>query len=54
MIEVIAEILRGPVFLAGETLSCQITLTNKLSNENDSSYDKRIKLTLILVFISIS
>ena len=24
MIEVIAEILRGPVFIAGETLHCQI------------------------------
>ncbi|CAF3813737.1 unnamed protein product [Rotaria sordida] len=37
MIEVIAEILRGPVFLAGETLHCRITLTNKLSDENDST-----------------
>lgn len=37
MIEVIAEILRGPVFLAGETLHCQITLTNQITNENDSN-----------------
>ena len=40
MIEVIAEILRGPVFLAGETLHCQITFTNKLTNDNDSTNHK--------------
>jgi hypothetical protein len=40
MIEVIAEILRGPVFLAGETLHCQITFTNKLTNENNSTNHK--------------
>ena len=33
MIEVVAEILRGPVFLAGEKLHCQITFTNKSSQD---------------------
>ncbi|CAF0880666.1 unnamed protein product [Adineta steineri] len=37
MIEVIAEILRGPVFIAGETLHCRITFTNKLTEENNST-----------------
>jgi hypothetical protein len=40
MIEVIAEILRGPVFLAGETLHCQITFTNKFLDENDPTNSK--------------
>ncbi|CAF1651325.1 unnamed protein product, partial [Adineta ricciae] len=37
MIEVIAEILRGPVFIAGETLHCQIKFTNKSTNETNSN-----------------
>lgn len=37
MIEVIAEILRGPVFLAGETLHCQIIFTNKSTPNNDAT-----------------
>ncbi|CAF1635875.1 unnamed protein product [Rotaria magnacalcarata] len=40
MIEVVAEILRGPVFLAGETLHCRITLINKSTNENDATYNQ--------------
>ena len=40
MIEVSAEILRGPVFLAGETLHCQITFTNTTSQENGSAIPK--------------
>jgi hypothetical protein len=40
MIEVIAEILRGPVFLAGETLHCQVTFTNKITDENNSTNQK--------------
>lgn len=34
MIEVVAEILRGPVFLAGETLHCRITFTNDSTDPN--------------------
>ena len=33
MIEVNAEILRGPVFIAGETLHCQVTFTNRATTE---------------------
>jgi hypothetical protein len=40
MIEVIAEILRGPVFLAGETLHCKVTFTNKITDENNSTNQK--------------
>ena len=40
MIEVIAEILRGPVFLAGETLHCRITFSNKLVDENTPTNEK--------------
>lgn len=34
MIEIKAEILRGPVFIAGEKIHCQITFTNR--NTQDS------------------
>lgn len=30
MIEVVAELSRGPVFLAGEALECVVTVTNPL------------------------
>lgn len=30
MIEVVAELSRGPVFLAGEALECLVTVTNPL------------------------
>lgn len=44
MIEVVAEILRGPVFLAGETLHCRITLTNQSTNENSSINNNQYKI----------
>ncbi|XP_039607929.1 RAB6A-GEF complex partner protein 2 [Polypterus senegalus] len=37
MIEVVASLSRGPVFLAGETLECLITFTNPLSHRSTSA-----------------
>ncbi|KAK1175116.1 RAB6A-GEF complex partner protein 2 [Acipenser ruthenus] len=37
MIEVVATLSRGPVFLAGETLECLITFTNPLSHRSTSA-----------------
>ena len=41
MIEVIAQILRGPVFLAGETLHCQITFINKATEEEEVAANQK-------------
>lgn len=37
MIEVVAKLGRGPVFLAGEMLECVITFTNPLSASSTSA-----------------
>lgn len=37
MIEVLAKLGRGPVFLAGEVLECVITFTNPLSASSTSA-----------------
>lgn len=37
MIEVVASMARGPVFLAGEVLECLITFTNPMSHLSTSA-----------------
>ncbi|CAF0735384.1 unnamed protein product [Didymodactylos carnosus] len=37
MIEIVADILRGPVFLAGETLHCTIRFTNKTTSSSTTA-----------------
>lgn len=51
MIEVVASMARGPVFLAGELMECLITFTNPMSHLSTSAsrYDFSLFLSSLIV-----